>query len=369
MNRVSTNINSTTGEPSIMDQLMKEFTMPEAPRRNKLVTGEVVAETREGFSVNLGLKADSVVPHSEADGLKIGDSALFFVMSDADEDGACLLSYVRASRWSKAQGAKDSQETVEAQVISVARPKGNVVGLNIRLNGLDGFNPRSELELRGSADELVGKTILVKVIEADPFKGRRGELIVSNAQAVVEVQTAEIAKLEKGAKISGTVSKLIEAGALVDIGNGITALAHKSELSDDRSAKPSDVVKKGDVRTFEIVNVDPTNRKVSLSLKNVAQEEYLNDLDSQLKAAEGKGVIVTGTVARSIEYGTFVRLGGCIDGFLHISELAGKKGSKETLDKGTEVEVKVINVDVPRKRIALSRKGMAPATVTAPAQS
>src|SRR5262249_53534711 len=159
-----------------MDQLMKEFVMPKAPRRNTLVTGEVVAETREGFGVNLGQKADSVVPHSECDGLKVGDTALFFVLSDPDEDGAVLLSHMRASRWTKAQGAKASGETVMANVISVARPKGNVVGLNVSAFGLTGFNPRSELELRGSADDLVGKTIPVKVLEADPFKGKRGEL-------------------------------------------------------------------------------------------------------------------------------------------------------------------------------------------------
>src|SRR5437868_3333956 len=136
---------NTTDQPAsnAFAELMKEFQMPSAPKRNKFVTGTVVADTREGFAVSLGLKADSICKHDQADGLKVGDSAQFVVISDADDDGAVELSHIRAARWTKAQATVESGEIVMAEVLAVARPKGNVVGLTVGVLGLKGFNPRS----------------------------------------------------------------------------------------------------------------------------------------------------------------------------------------------------------------------------------
>lgn len=340
-----------------------------APRRNSLVEGEVICSTKGGYFVNIGQKGDSFVPneeHGETIELTAGSRYTFFVNSEADENGAVELSFLRAKRWSDMKALVESRETTTARVLDVT--PGNS-GVSIVVGGLRGFVPRSHVGTHARLDSLKGTEIPVKVLEADMLKGRYGSLVCSHIQAVQEQQDAVLASLQKGQTVPGTVVRIIpekaqpgqrkdaprqELGALVDLG-GITGLVHRTEVSDDRGSKPSDVLSEGDEIVVEILDIDLERRSVRLSYKRVQQAAFLANLK--------EGDEIEGIVKREdANIGYFVRLGGCIDGLLHNRELNSSKGNREKLTSGDAVTVKVLRVteepNSGRTRIALSRKGL-----------
>jgi small subunit ribosomal protein S1 len=349
-------VDTTTSDldfPAMLDAM----TIAPSPTRNSIVTGEVVLQAKDGIFVNIGLKCDAFVPADQADNLTVGEVAQFYVTQEAEDyDDIVTLSRTRLRRWLDMQQLRDSSTSTAALVESVARAKGgNVAGLNVNVGGLRGFVPRSELAVFGSLDKLVADkaSVPVKVLEADPAKGRHGELILSHKRAIEEVQDQFLASLAEGTVVPGTVAKVLdhEVGVLVvlDPDGYVTGLTHKSELSDDRKAKCGDIVKVGDPVNVKVLRVDLTNRKVSLSLKQAAQQQVMDTLKED--------DVVTGLVARFVDYGVFVDLGG-IDGLLHLSEIPAVKGVKEKYEAGQAIPVKIIGIDKTRNRVALSRKNL-----------
>ena len=341
-----------------MDELMELFSMPSCPTRNSLVRGEVVLATRGGFLVSLGQKSDSFVREDEAGDIVVGGTYDFWVIEEADEDGASLLSRKRAKVWGDLSELKESGRTAVVKVgsLSVMKPRDErkagrepvVAGLNVYLDGVRGFLPRAELAFRGPFEELLGQELEVKVIDADPNKGRAGTLILSQKQAVDESQGARIAELSQGDIVEGVVSKIIEVGALVDIGGGLTGLVFRTELSGNRHAKPVDVVSAGEGVRVQVLNVDHERRRVSLSLRSVRQSEFLEGIEV--------GDTLEGVIARFEQYGAFVQLADCIDGLLHVSDFATEGGEREKLETGATIQVKVRAVDRERRRVSLSRR-------------
>lgn len=366
-----------------MSQLLDMHPVLGAPGRHSLVKGTVVGERKDGFFIDLGRKTESFLPHEEAGDLKVGDSATFFVLSIGEDEQPAELSYLRVKRWQDVETLRDTKATAIATVKSVAKSaSGNDAGLNVELCGLTGFVPRSEIEVFGRLDTFIGKPLPVKVLIADQFKGRRGELVLSQALAVQEEKDAFYAELSKKVEtaenpddcvVEGVVSRVLlektpdrrnagpdapegrkqELGVLVDLGHFVTGLVHRTECSDDRSTKPSELVSVGDRVRVDLLDVDVAGRKVKLSLKSVRQRELLRNLH--------EGDIVEGVVKREEpNIGYFVRLGGCIDGLVHKSELVQSGGVKESLPLESTVSVRVLRVstDSGRPRIALSRKGI-----------
>lgn len=337
--------------------MLDAMTIAPSPTRNSIVTGEVVQQARDGIFVNIGLKCDAFVPADQADNLQVGETAQFYVTQEAEDyDDIVTLSRTRLRRWLDLQTMRDSGTTTPALVESVAKAKGgNVAGLNVNVGGLRGFVPRSELAVFGRLDKLVEDkaTVPVKVLEADPAKGRHGELILSHKRAIEEVQDQFLDSLDEDTVVPGTVAKILdhEVGVLVilDSDGYVTGLVHKSELSDDRKAKCGDVVKIGDTVNVKVLKINTTDRKVSLSLKQAAQQQVMD------KLVENE--TVTGRVARFVDYGVFVDLGG-VDGLLHLSEIPAVKGVKEKFESGQVIDVRIVGIDKTRNRVALSRKNL-----------
>jgi len=337
-----------------MNALMAQFGVPTAPRVGSLVTGEVVAKSKEGYFVSIGIKGDSLVYDAEPGELELGQSYQFFVVSEPNDDGACGLSFKRAAVWNKLIHAAESGENVEVRIhpnpvraVSKSRTTDRVGGLNVFVLGMKSFIPRSQLSLHGKLENFAGQTIPAKVLSADPAKGEHGEIILSHSKAVEEQELARFASLKIGAMEMGTVVAVLESGALVDVG-GLAGLVYRTELAGNRNVNPKDVVQVGDEVQVKVVDLNQAKRQVSLSIRAALQDSFLTGVK--------KGDALTGTVARFETFGAFVLIGGCIDGLVHITDYAEEHGRRETLTVGQTVQVVVKDID-DRNRISLTRKG------------
>src|SRR5207244_9186210 len=171
--------------------------------------------------------------------------------------------------------------------------------------------------------------------------------------------------LTKGERRKGTVSSIVNFGAFVDLG-GVDGLVHVSELSWKHVDHPSEVVAVGQEVEVEVLDVDLDRERVSLSLK-ATQEDPWKEFERKYRAGE----IITGQVTKLVPFGAFVRVAQGIEGLVHISELSNThvESPESVVNVGDTVQVKVIDVDVSRRRISLSMRQVAEGEVPLPAET
>src|SRR5256712_14000920 len=241
-----------------------------------------------------------------------------------------------------------SGQTIRGPVIEVV--KGGLI-LDI---GLRGFLPASLVDLRRVRDlhPYVGQQLECKIIELD----RNRNNVVLSRRAFLEESQSEgrktfLQSLKKGERRRGVVSSIVNFGAFVDVGGGVDGLVHVSELSWKHVDHPSEIVSVGQEVDVEILDVDLERERVSLSLKST-QEDPWREFERKHKAGE----IIDGTVTKLVPFGAFVRVGEGIEGLVHISELSDQhvESPEQVVSVGQQVRVKVVDVDVPRRRISLS---------------
>ena len=326
-----------------------------------LVNGTVVKIEHDEVLVDIGFKSEGVIPVRElsirkdanpADIVALGDPIEALVLQKEDKDGRLVLSKKRAEyerAWNRIEEKFNSGENVEGEVIEVV--KGGLI-LDI---GLRGFLPASLVDLRRVKDltSYMGTRIEARVIEMDR---NRNNVVLSRRVVLEESRKAErseiLSKLKSGMRLQGTVSSIVDFGAFVDLG-GIDGLIHISELSWNHVNHPSEVVKVGQEVEVEVLDVDLNRERISLGLKQTTEDPW-----RALVKKYPVGAIVEGTVTKLVPFGAFVDLGEGIEGLVHISELANRHvENPETVVKpGETVFVKVIDVDLDRRRISLSLK-------------
>lgn len=231
-------------------------------------------------------------------------------------------------------------------------------GLLVQFGGLTGFVPSSHLvDFPGLVDPMereealrrrLGEELKLQVIEIDRPQAR---LILSERIArEAERGDGLFARIKAGDILSGRVSNLRRFGAFVDLG-GYEGLIHISELSWGRVNFPGDVVRPGDMVQVYVLDVDPTERKIQLSLKYLQSDPWC-DVAQRFHIGE----IVNGEVTNVVSFGAFVRLDDGIEGLIHISELA--EGTflhpRNVLREGQRVDVRVLSVEPHNRRIGLS---------------
>ena len=326
-----------------------------------LVNGTVVKIERDEVLVDIGFKSEGVIPVRElsirkdanpADLVALGDSIEALVLQKEDKDGRLVLSKKRAEyerAWNRIEEKFNAGENVEGEVIEVV--KGGLI-LDI---GLRGFLPASLVDLRRVKDltSYLGTRIEARVIEMDR---NRNNVVLSRRVVLEESRKAErseiLSKLKSGMRLKGTVSSIVDFGAFVDLG-GIDGLIHISELSWNHVNHPSEVVKVGDKVTVEVLDVDLDRERISLSLKATHEDPW-----QRFARTHVPGQIVKGKVTKIVQFGVFISVEDGIEGLVHISELANRHvENPETVVKpGETVFVKVIDVDLDRRRISLSLK-------------
>jgi small subunit ribosomal protein S1 len=326
-----------------------------------IVDGYVVKVDRDEVLLDIGYKSEGVIPSRELsikhdvdpnEVVSLGDHVEALVMQKEDKDGRLILSKKRAQyerAWGTIEKKKENDEIVEGTVIEVV--KGGLI-LDI---GLRGFLPASLVEMRRVRDlhPYVGRTLEAKIIELDK---NRNNVVLSRRAWLEETQSATrrafLHTLRKGEIRKGVVSSIVNFGAFVDLG-GVDGLVHVSELSWKHIDHPSEVVEVGQEVEVEVLDVDLERERVSLSLKATQEDPW-----RQFARSHQIGELIPGRVTKLVPFGAFVRVDDGIEGLVHISELAERHVDipEQVVSVGEEITVKVIDIDLDRRRISLSLK-------------
>jgi len=326
-----------------------------------IVEGTIVKVDRDEVLLDIGYKTEGVIPSRELSikhdvdpnqVVSVGDHVEALVLQKEDKEGRLILSKKRAQyerAWGTIEKIKDEDGVVEGQVIEVV--KG---GLIIDI-GLRGFLPASLVEMRRVRDlqPYVGKTLEAKIIELD--KNRNNVVLSRRAwleQTQSEVRQTFLTQLQKGQVRKGVVSSIVNFGAFVDLG-GVDGLVHVSELSWKHIDHPSEVVEVGQEVTVEVLDVDMDRERVSLSLKATQEDPW-----QHFARTHAINQVVPGKVTKLVPFGAFVRVDEGIEGLVHISELAERhiEMPEQIVQVNDDIFVKVIDIDLERRRISLSLK-------------
>jgi small subunit ribosomal protein S1 len=362
---------STSAGESTQDFRSKEFFASLLDEQSEKLRSLKHGDTMDGIIlavhdheliIDIGAKSEGVVlardmhtlTDEERADVVVGATVLVYVMQPEDDQGRVSLSLDRARQersWRKLQQVADDGVVLETKVINF-----NKGGLLVNLDGVRGFIPTSQVSGIGRGNEvqkqadmarMIGSTVRLKIVEMSRARNR---LILSERQA-----NAESRDSRKGALLSeiavndvreGTVTSVCDFGIFVDIG-GADGLVHLSELSWSRVRHPSDAYKVGDSTKVMILNIDTEHRRIALSIKRTQTEPW-----AAVAEAFSVNQVVQGTVTQIAPFGAFVRLSEGVEGLIHSSELTG--AAVAAVSEGAAVTVRIIRVDIPRRRIALS---------------
>ena len=326
-----------------------------------IVEGTVVKVDHDEVLLDIGYKTEGVIPSRELsikhdvnpdEVVEVGDEVDALVLTKEDKEGRLILSKKRAQyerAWGAIEELQAKEEPVTGTVIEVV--KGGLI-LDI---GLRGFLPASLVEMRRVRDlePYIGQELEAKIIELDK---QRNNVVLSRRayleQTQSEVRSEFLHQLQKGQVRKGVVSSIVNFGAFVDLG-GVDGLVHVSELSWKHIDHPSEVVTVGDEVTVEVLDVDLDRERVSLSLKATQEDPW-----RVFARTHAIGQIVPGKVTKLVPFGAFVRVEEGIEGLVHISELAERHVDvpDQVVTVGQDAMVKVIDIDLERRRISLSLK-------------
>jgi small subunit ribosomal protein S1 len=330
----------------------------ETPEVGDILKGTVTKVEEKQVIVEIeNCKHTGIIPISELSSLHVEKAS--DVTNENDElelkvikveDEALVLSKraVDAEKaWDSLEQKFESKEIFEAEVKDVVKG-GLVVDLGVR-----GFIPASLVETHFVEDfsEYMGRTLSLIVVELDREKNR---VILSHRAVIEKEQTKKKSilfdSIKVGSTIEGTVQRLTDFGAFVDIG-GIDGLVHISQLSHAHIDKPSDVVEEGQTVTVKVLAVDRDNERISLSIKETLPGPWANITD-KVKV----GDVLEGEVKRIVSFGAFVEILPGVEGLVHISQISNKHigTPQEVLEENQSVKVKVLDVNESDQRISLS---------------
>jgi len=327
----------------------------------QLVEGKVVKVDRDEVLLDIGYKSEGVIPSRElsirndvdpSEVVALGEHIEALVLMKEDKDGRLILSKKRAQyerAWGTIEKVKEEDGVVSGPVIEVV--KG---GLIIDI-GLRGFLPASLVELRRVRDlaPYVGKSLEAKIIELDK---NRNNVVLSRRAWLEETQKEQredfLTNLKPGEVRKGVVSSVVNFGAFVDLG-GMDGLIHVSELSWKHVDHPGSVVQVGDEVEVQVLDVDLDRERISLSLKATQQDPW-----QEFASNHRVGELVYGRVTKLVPFGSFVQVGDGIEGLVHISEMSAHHVDlpEQVVTPGEELWVKIIDLDLQRRRISLSIK-------------
>lgn len=279
---------------------------------------------------------------------------VYIISVDRDREKIALgLKQKTASPWSSVQDKYPVGSKHMGEVVNVMS-YGAFVKLESGIEGLVHISEMSWTKRINHPSELVsvGDQVEVQVLNINRDK-QEISLGMKQVQSNPWDKVAE--RYPKDTVVSGVVRNLTNYGAFVEIEEGIDGLLHVSDMSWVRKVThPSEVLQKGDTVTCVVLNVDQERKRIALGLKQMKNDPW----DTDIPARYRNGEVKTGKVTKITNFGVFIELEPGLEGLLHISELSDQKiDNPETLvNVGDDMEVKILRVDVPERKIGLSRK-------------
>jgi 4-hydroxy-3-methylbut-2-enyl diphosphate reductase len=327
--------------------------------RNALMTGTVahVDENTGVVLVDIGSKSEGLIPKNEVgdEEVKVGDEIEVVVVQPEDEEGHPVVSKRRADferLWRSIAKARDESTTLQATVSREVKG-GVIVDL-----GVPAFIPASHVSTRNRSNlgHMVGKTIPVRVIEVE----RKKDKVIASHRLAADEERKERegeawGRLKKNEVVEGTVRRITEFGAFVDIG-GIDGLLHVREMGWGRVEHPDHVVKKGQKLQVLILDIDEERKRIALGLKQLQSDPW-----KQAAKSFRTGQIVTGKITHIAPSCAFVELEGGIEAIIPISEMSEEriKTPEDVVQVGQEVEARVKSVQPNQRKITLSLRAAA----------
>jgi small subunit ribosomal protein S1 len=329
------------------------------------ITGEVVAIGEQYIFVSIGSSKAEGMAHradykTEEGELEVaeGEELDFYVLST--KGGDILLGKKLGGRDGAMQAVQTALDTgvpIEGHV-----EETNKGGFTVRIGSVNAFCPISQIEL-GYTDEPsvhVGNTYRFRVKE---IKDGGRTVVVNRAELLREERKKRaeetMEKLEEGAKLDGTVTRVTDFGAFVDVG-GVEGLVHVSELAHSYFDKPSDVISVGDNVKVKVLNIEHEegrdDPKIGLSIKETLENPW-----EKVNEMFAVGEQVEGEVIRLASFGAFVEIAPGLDGLVHVSEMSWKehvKHPRDVVSVGDKIRVEVQDIDQVRERISLSMKAV-----------
>lgn len=324
-------------------------------QKGDLVKGIVCGYDGHGVMVDIGAKTIAQVPTREAvdkdenleSKFEKGKEYEFLIIREEDEDGKFLLSRKKvdlAYAWKELEKAKASEETILGTIVGIV--KGGVL---VEISSVRGFVPSSQLRSKESDLEVGGKLEL-KILTLD---SQQNNFILSNKKvyedSAVEARKNVFSQIEAGQVVKGDVVRITDFGAFIDLG-GIDGLLPLSQLSWRWIDHPTDILKVGDKIDVEVIAVDHDKQRVSLSLKNLEPDPWL-EAEKQIK----EGDKIEGTITRIKHFGAFVEVFPGVEALLPHSEVIDLQNQKDCiLQVGDKVMTYILKFNPTDKRIALT---------------
>ena len=327
----------------------------------QIIDAKVILVRDDAVFVDIGGKSDLTIPLEELS-LQPGTSAKSLVKTGdlikvmvtrvaGDEDKIRLSKRLveQEQVWFDLESDFSQGKEISGTVTDAVN-----AGLNVNIGGVKAFMPASQAALGFTKDleTLVGQTFPLKILEFDRSKRR----VVVSRRALLEVakQAAEqkfYATITAGERRTGTVTRLTDFGAFVDLGSGVEGLIHISELSWNRVKSAREIMAEGDQVEVLVTKVDQPSKRISLSLKQIQAHPWYEAIGNFHENG-----VYPGTVTKLEPFGAFVRLAPGLEGLVHISQISDKKISKpeEVLKVGLEVSTKILKIDPASRKIALS---------------
>jgi small subunit ribosomal protein S1 len=325
-----------------------------------VITGKVIRIDDDFAVVDVGLKSEGRVPLKEfapqgqKPEVKVGDTVELFVERYEDRDGAIILSREKARReeaWSNLEKSFQAQQRVNGVIFG--RVKG---GFTVDLGGAVAFLPGSQVDIRPVRDvtPLMGSPQPFQILKMDRARGN----IVVSRRAVLEETRAEqrselIQGLKEGMVLDGVVKNITDYGAFVDLG-GVDGLLHVTDIAWRRINHPSEALTIGQQVKVQVIRFNPETQRISLGMKQLMADPW-----DGVAAKYPVGARFSGRVTNITDYGAFVELEPGVEGLVHVSEMSWTKKNVhpgKIVATSQEVDVVILDVDGPKRRISLGLK-------------
>lgn len=326
----------------------------------RVLKGKVISIDGEFAVIDVGLKSEGRVPLKEfaspgqEPNLSPGDTVEVFLERMEDKNGEAILSREKAKR-------EESWVSLEKSFANGERVIGTIFGkvkggFTVDLGGATAFLPGSQVDIRPVRDiaPLMGTPQPFQILKMDRARGN----IVVSRRAVLEESRAEarselVANLKEGQILQGVVKNITDYGAFVDLG-GVDGLLHVTDIAWKRVNHPSEVLQIGQQVTVQVIRFNTETQRISLGMKQLETDPW-----EGVEARYPVGKKLKGRVTNITDYGAFVELEPGVEGLVHVSEMSWTKKNLhpgKIVSSSQEVEVMVLDIDMPKRRISLGMK-------------
>ncbi|MBU4604239.1 MAG: 30S ribosomal protein S1 [Proteobacteria bacterium] len=332
-------------------------------QEGEVARGTIVAIENDYVVVDIGYKSEGQIGINEfrdADGVikaEVGQQVDVLLERAEDEDGTIILSKDKAAKikvWDEISRVYNDDGMIHGTI--VGRVKG---GMSVDI-GVNAFLPGSQVDLRPvrNLDSLIGQEFDFKILK---FNKKRANIVLSRRVLLEEEREHKKKKtlqvLEEGQVMEGVVKNITDYGVFVDLG-GIDGLLHITDMSWGRVGHPSEMFNIGDEITVKVLNFDRDRERVSLGLKQLKEDPWLNASERY-----PVGTRINGRVVSLADYGAFVEVEEGIEGLIHVSEMSWTRKVRhpsKIVNVNDMVEAVVLSISPEQKRISLGMKQVEP---------